>query len=299
MSSILAELESKQLIKPPPWMSSNTMYLTIMGSIAYGTSSDSSDYDLYGFCIPRKEVVFPHMAGVIKGFGNQGENFEQWQQHGIVDKSALGGKGKTYDFTIFSIVRYFDLLASNNPNILDSIWTPQECVLHCTQVGNMVRENRKLFLSKRCFVKLKGYAFSQLHKMNTKEPEGKRKKTVDEYGFDTKYAYHLIRLLSEAEQLLMYGDMDIRQNNEQLKAIRRGEFSEVEVKKLASDKERYLEELYVKSKLPEQPDENRLKQLLLDCLESHYGSLSAVIERPDKYLNITNEIKNILERNGV
>jgi len=302
---ILQDLVDKQLIKPPDWLPTNTHYLTIMGSVAYGVSSDTSDMDIYGFAIPKKETVFPHLGGVIfvpvkhefkVGFGDEPEIFAQWQQHGVVDESALGGKGREYDFTIFNIVRYFDLLIDNNPNIIDSIYTPQECVLHSTYVGNLVRENREVFLHKGCYANFKNYAYSQLHKMTSKKPTGKRKKIREEFGFDVKFGYHLVRLLNECEQILTTGSMDLRLNNEQLKAIRRGEMPEAEIRKWASDKERQLEALYSKCELPAKPRKEEIKKLLLECLDYHYGSLKGCVEIPDKHKNALAEIKEVMRR---
>jgi hypothetical protein len=48
-----------------------TQYLVHMGSDAYGVSSNSSDIDAYGFCIPPKSYIFPHLSGEIEGFGKQ------------------------------------------------------------------------------------------------------------------------------------------------------------------------------------------------------------------------------------
>jgi predicted nucleotidyltransferase len=296
---ILQELVDKQLIKPPDWMPSNCHYLTIMGSVAYGVSSDTSDMDLYGFAIPKKDVVFPHLAGYIPGFGDQPEMFAQWQKHGVVDEHALAGKGRTYDFTIFNIVKFFDLLINNNPNIIDSIYTPQECVLHMTHVGNLVREHKDIFLHKGCYPKFKGYAYSQLHKMTCKEPIGKRKKIREEFGFDCKFAYHLVRLLNECEQILMNGTLDLRLNNEQLKAIRRGEVEEADIRKWASDKEKQLEELFVKSELPTKPRKDEIKKLLLECLDYHYGTLDKCIILPDRYKTTLQEVKSLIDKAGI
>ena len=69
MSNIVKELSEKGLAHPPKFLPDNVHYLTIMGSVAYGVSSDTSDMDVYGFCIPPKEIVFPHTAGAIWGFG--------------------------------------------------------------------------------------------------------------------------------------------------------------------------------------------------------------------------------------
>ena len=157
---ILRTLTDKGLISPPKFVKGNTHYLTYMGSLAYGCATEKSDYDVYGFCIPPKEVIFPHLAGKVQGFGSNHDRFSQWQQHHIKD---LDGQ-KEYDFTIYNIVDYFNLLMQNNPNMLDSIFTPINCVIHCSQIGEMVRANRKKFLSKLCFPKLKGYAYSQLQK---------------------------------------------------------------------------------------------------------------------------------------
>jgi len=305
---LLQDLVEKNLIKPPDWLPSNCHYLTIMGSTAYGVSSDTSDMDIYGFAIPRKETVFPHLSGVIFvpikqgfqiGFGDEPEIFPQWIEHGVVDESALGGKGREYDFTIFNIVRYFDLLMDNNPNIIDSLFTPLECVLHSTYVGNLIRENREVFLHRGCYQNFKQYAYSQLHKMTSKKPTGKRKKIREKFGFDVKFGYHLVRLLNEVEQLLVTGTMDLRHNNEQLKAIRRGEMPEAEVRKWASDKERQLEALYSKCELPAKPRKEEIKKLLLECLDYHYGSLEKCIELPDKYKTALQEVKSIIDKAGV
>jgi predicted nucleotidyltransferase len=161
-------LKSKNLISPPKWLPDNIMYETVTGSIAYGMSSDSSDYDVYGWCIPPKEDVFPHLRGEIFGFGKQIQRFEQFQQHGMHDPTALNNKGRTYDITIYSIVKYFQLCMENNPNMIDTLYTPYECVLHSTQVGKLVRDNRDIFLHKGCFHKFTGYAHSTLHKLNSK-----------------------------------------------------------------------------------------------------------------------------------
>jgi hypothetical protein len=97
----------------------------------------------------------------------------------------------------------------------------------------------------------------------------------------------------------MYGDMDLQQNREHLKAIRRGEVSQEDILKWASDKERQLEKLYTETKLPDKPDDNKLKQLLLDCLEHHYGSLGECITVPDRYKQTLQEVKSLIDKAGV
>ncbi|MFY9221704.1 MAG: nucleotidyltransferase domain-containing protein [Blastocatellia bacterium] len=294
--STVRKLKESGLISPPSFVPHNIHYETIMGSVAYGVSSDTSDMDVYGFCVPPKDMIFPHLAGEILGFGRQINRFEQYQQHHILDKSALAGAGRTYDITIYSIVKYFQLCMENNPNMIDSLFTPANCVLHITKLGNMVRENRKIFLHKGAWHKFKGYAYSQLHKMTTKDPIGQRKKIIETYGYDVKFAYHVVRLLNEVEQILIEGDIDLQRNREQLKSIRRGEWKESDIREYFAAKEKDLEKLYLESTLPYSPDEAKIKKLLLECLEEHYGNLSDAIISPDKATAALQEIQNILEK---
>lgn len=297
MSSKTNDLIQQGLLKSAPkFLSTGVQYEVIMGSIAYGVAEDHSDMDIYGFAIPPRDWVFPHLRGHIAGFDEEGPVFEQIQQHHMLDKSALGGKGREYDLVIYSIIKYFRLLSDNNPNIIDSLFVPRNCILYSTAIGEMVRENRKLFLHKGCWAKFKGYAYSQVHKMRTKTPEGNRKAIVEEHGYDIKFAYHVVRLLNEVEQILVEQDLDLSRNKEQLKSIRRGEWSQESIEHYFADKEKQLEAIYLKSELPALPNKDAIKTLLLECLEHHYGSLSECIYQEDEALKAIREIESIIQK---
>lgn len=294
--STIQRLTDRGLLRPPRWLPGNVQYETIMGSVAYGVSSDTSDVDVYGWAIPPKDDVFPHLRGEIPGFGTPRKRFEVFQEHHIADPDALGGGGRTYDVTIFGIVRFFDLAMQNNPNVLDSLFTPINCVLHSTRVGDLVRENRRVFLHKGAWAKFKGYAYSQLHKIAIKQPEGKRKELVAEHGYDVKFAYHVVRLVGEVEQILTEGDVDLQRDNERLKAIRRGEWTEDRLRSWFDDKEKQLERAWAESKLPAKPDEAKIKDLLMRCLEEHYGRLDACVVDPDRAVAALRAVQAELDR---
>lgn len=297
MSSKTVELIKKGLLtSPPKFLSTGVQYEVIMGSIAYGVAEDHSDMDIYGFAIPPRDWVFPHLKGNIPGFDDAGPKFEQIQQHHMLDKSAQGGKGREYDIVIYSIVKYFRLLMENNPNIIDSLFVPRNCILYSTAIGEMVRERRHIFLHKGCWAKFKGYAYSQVHKMRTKVPEGGRQLIIDKFGYDVKFAYHVVRLLNEVEQILIESDLDLTRNKEQLKSIRRGEWSQQAVESYFSDKERHLEKVYLESSLPVKPNKQAIKNLLFECLEQHYGSLTECVYQEDKALQAIQEIDAIVQR---
>jgi predicted nucleotidyltransferase len=286
-------LAEKGLVNPPKFLPSNVHYEVITGSEAYGVSSGGSDLDIAGFCIPRKQDVFPHLKGEIPGFGRQIKRFEAWQQHHIDDPES----GKQYDFCIYSIVKFFSLCMENNPNMVDILFAPQRCVLHCTRIGSMVRERRHIFLHKGGWHKFKGYAYSQQHKMDIKNPQGKRKEVVEKHGFDVKFAYHTVRLLLEIEQILSEQTLDLERNREVLKAIRRGEWAADQIRRFFQDKEVQLERLYHESPLPYKPDEEEIKSLLLECLEEHYGDLSSAVVSEKGVVQAFRQVVEIADRN--
>lgn len=303
MASVIKALYEKRLtnLDGHHWIPENMMYETIMGSTSYGVSNDDSDTDIYSFCIPPKEDLFPHLRNEIVGFGDakhSNNRFTNYQEHHIKDVGAE----KEYDINVYNIVDYFQLAMENNPNMLDSLFTPQHCVLHSTRVGQMVRENRKMFLHLGSWHTHKGYAYAQLKKCGSTKRMGKRKKSVEEFGFDPKSAYHLVRLLGQVEQILVEGDLDLQRNREQLKAIRRGDWSLQQVEEYFDRKEIELETLYVENNagLPWGPKheglQDKVKQLLLQCLEEHYGSMDKYIVNPDAAVMAFREVSDIVSK---
>jgi hypothetical protein len=182
MSSKLQLVVDKNLIGKnsiPDFVLPNLQYEVVMGSMAYGVNTDNSDMDIYGFTMPPREVVYPQEYGYVQGFDSPNQ-FEQWQMHHVDYRDAR----QKFDFSIYSIIKYFRLVTENNPNMIDSLFVNDVHVLYSGTIGRMVRDKRKIFLHKGAFHKFKGYAYSQLHKMRTKNPEGKRREMVDKYGYD-------------------------------------------------------------------------------------------------------------------
>jgi hypothetical protein len=298
--------------------------------------------------------VFPHTAGIISGFGSQGEVFEQWQEHHI--KSPDGKK--EYDFTVYNIVKYFQLCMQNNPNMLDSLFTPDNCVIHATPISKLVRDNRKMFLHKGSWHKYKGYAFSQMGRYatvsdtqklgrlanfmtdfgipnagfhdNFKIEVSRRKDMISadfpdhvthledltvgdfntyevminqlttrqlksvEAGIDTKSMYHIVRLMLEAEQIMTEHDLDLLRNREQLKSIRRGEWSLERLVSYFHEKEAALEQVYLDSTLQRAPDEEAIRRLLLQCLEEAYGDVGSVIKKDTSVDRLVKELELVI-----
>ena len=285
MSSVFKNLHEKGLIiDEPRWLSDNIMFEGLTGSVAYGVSGESSDIDVVGFCVPPKKVLFPHLNGEIIGFGTPSTRFDQFQMHHIRDDE------KEYDIVIYSIVKFFQLVMENNPNMVDNLFLPRRCIVYSTNMYEHIRSNRKIFLHKGSYYKFIGYAYSQLSKIkkrsNSTNP--KRAECIEKFGYDTKFSYHIVRLLLECEQILTEHDLDLEKNSDILKSIRNGEWSLDKIIEWFGLKEKSLETAFSESKLQNRPDESKIKKLLLECLEMHYGDLSTVIkikqDENDKYV---------------
>jgi hypothetical protein len=123
-----------------------------------------------------------------------------------------------------------------------------------------------------------------------------RLKDVVECGYSLKFAYHCVRLMNEVEQILVEGDLDLLRNREQLKSIRRGEWTLEELEAYFTNKEHALETAYSQSRLPHGPDEEKIKNLLLECLSMHYGSLDGAIKQEVPVSRLISEIESIISR---
>lgn len=297
MIQTIQMLTKKGLASPPSWLNDNCIYQTIMGSVAYGVSSDTSDCDIYGICVESRRFVFPFSSGeYVYGFGKPPQVFDQYIQHHIFDKDDLAGKGRTYDYTIYGIVKAFNLWTSGNPNCLEMLFTSNECIIQSTQVAKMIRDNREIFLTKECYKKFMCYLHSQIHKAKIKKPEGKRAKLVEAHSYDTKFVANGVRLAYECETILNDRNIDLRAFSDHVKAIRKGEVPLDDVMKWLDEKEKSLIRAYQDSKIPNKPDIQAITAFLLSCLEFHYGSIDKMVEKSTIAQQAITEICNVLQK---
>jgi len=115
------------------------LYLVVRGSHAYGTNLPTSDTDYAG--------VFVQSMDSILGMSY----IEQVND----DKN---------DTVIYELRRFLELLAKNNPTILELLNTPEDCVIYKDPAFDVIFENRDKFLTKVCSQSFGGYAVAQIKK---------------------------------------------------------------------------------------------------------------------------------------
>jgi hypothetical protein len=284
--------------KNEQWLVDNLLLEMIVGSHAYGCQTEQSDYDITAIVLPKHEHLYPQKYGFILGFDNL-PNFCRKELKG--KKTMIGDK--PFEAEWISLVEFFVHAGlKGSPNLIECLFVKRELVTVGTKMGWYLRDNRKLFISMKTFHAFKGYANGQMHRIRQRNPEtDERKLLIEKHGYDTKMAYHTLRLLDQLEQILTVNDIDLMRNKEEHKLMRKGEWGDFD----RFDKEfqrrmDYISDLATKSNLPPAPQSGSLKKLLAEILEEHFCEDTKTIQN-DEFVSVKdindkfNLILNILE----
>ncbi|SEH37122.1 Predicted nucleotidyltransferase [Chryseobacterium culicis] len=137
------------------------LFEAISGSRAFGLATENSDTDIRGVYYLPKEEFFG--LSYIPQISNE-----------------------TNDITYYEIGRFVELLQKNNPNILEILASPEDCILYKHPLMDLL--NIEDFLSKVCKDTFAGYAVSQIKKakgVNKKivNPVDKERKSILDFCF--------------------------------------------------------------------------------------------------------------------
>ena len=96
----------------------------------------------------------------------------------------------------------------------------------------------------------------------------KKKRIVQKLGYDAKRAQHSIRLLRVGQEWLLNGEPQIyrTKDRDELLAIKTGEYSLEQIKKLYNEELIKIETAYLKSKLPEKNNKYDVNKLLFEVM---------------------------------
>jgi predicted nucleotidyltransferase len=237
----------------------NLIYKIRIGSTMYGTIVETSDEDLSGIFIPDQDYVL----GIKK--------VEQVELSEKISKTIRNQKGDT-DYVVYSLTKIIPLLIANNPNIIEFLFAPESCVLLRTQFSDELINNRHLFLSKKAYHTFKGYAYAQRQKLIVKrEHMTGRIELSNKYGYDVKFASHLIRLLLECLQLLTEKSLTfpLSQNN-LIRDIKIGKYELSWILEKAEYLEKLIDEAYIKSDLQYSANIEEINKLQIKLLKYYW-----------------------------
>lgn len=231
------------------------------GSIAHGMYVPKSqpnsidDKDTMAVCIPSIDHYFG-----LKNFGSRG--------------TIELVKGE-WDIVAYEFLKFMELLEKGNPNVLSMLWCNEQHIIKISESGKLLRANKELFVGKHVYHSFSGYAYSQLKRMTHLACEGymgeKRKQLVQKFGYDTKNAAHLIRLLRMCIEFLVDGELRVhREDAPNLLSIKNGDWSLEQVKTEADKLFDLSKEAFVRSPLPVKPDHEKINDLAVKIMETHF-----------------------------
>ena len=136
----------------------NLILVIRCGSHLYALNNENSDEDFIGvFINPINEYFSMHQRVDLVDFS-------------VVDKLENGKNSKdAVDFKAYSLPKFMSLLKSNNPTIFELLFASKENIVFSNEFGNMLIENRDLFLSSNAVNSFFGYAEQQKKKFFTKK----------------------------------------------------------------------------------------------------------------------------------
>ncbi|MFN0204598.1 MAG: DNA polymerase beta superfamily protein [Bacteroidia bacterium] len=115
------------------------IFEAITGSNAYGTNLPHSDTDIRGvFILPEKELLGMNETVQVNDEKN--------------------------DIVFYEIKRFLELVALNNPNILELLNAPTDCILQKTPIFDLILAEKEKFITQKCQYTFGGYAVEQIRK---------------------------------------------------------------------------------------------------------------------------------------
>lgn len=236
------------------------------GSEVHGTSIGAqSDQDEMGVCIAPPESVL----GLTP--------FEHYQFRTQPD-GATSGPGDL-DLIVYGLRKYVRLAAGGNPTVLLPLFVTDEHVRWIDELGHELRASRALLLSRRAGAKFRGYLDSQRRGLMGLRAGARNKGRADireRYGFDAKFAAHMVRLGLQGVELLTTGAITLpvpEPDGQWLRDLRRGRHSKQDALDRAAELEASLDALLAAptSPLPAEPDAAALDRWLVSMHQRHWA----------------------------
>lgn len=139
----ILKTEYYDFLREDKYLGNNIILLGLGGSHAYGMEQPTSDLDIRGVAMNKKEEIL------------LGNDFEQ-----VAETDT--------DTTVYSFNKMVDLLSKNNPNMIEIIGLKPEHYLYLSSIGQELLDNKHMFLSKLCINSFGGYAQAQFRRMSNK-----------------------------------------------------------------------------------------------------------------------------------
>jgi uncharacterized protein len=262
-----------EMIKTTPFMwPDQIIHAFFAGSAMHGaTGNKPTDIDIAGVYIQPPEWILG-----IPQKDDEGKAFDPdvhvWKNVGDNTKVAAG----EIDLNLFSLRKWTNMAASGNTTALEFMFTQNTLgVTEPTYVWEQyIVRNRAKFISKKAGHHFIAFAKAMLLRLNggNTGKHGQRPELEAEFGYDTKGAMHMLRVLGEGIELMDRGEITLPCPEVPfLKDVRNGKFTREEINDVANARFDVLEERTAKSWLPDELDRAELSQIITKAQIEYWG----------------------------
>ncbi len=230
----------------------------------------TDDLDLMGICIEPPEYVVG-----LRGFEQM---ICRTRADGTPTPEGSRSNPGDTDLTVYSARKWCRLALSGNPTVLLPLFVPADETQILTPAGAALRDLAPAFASRRAGRAFLGYMTQQRERM-TGERGGKhtnRPELIEKYGYDVKYAYHMIRLGLQGVEFLQTGRITLPVPEPArgfLMDVRTGGVPMAEALAEATAHEAEVKDLLTSSPLPEHPDTAAVERWLLGAYAGVWATM--------------------------
>lgn len=246
-----------------------TILRGLVGSSVHGlVLAGTDDRDEMGVCVePQRYVV---------GFGK----FEHWVYRSAAERERNAGarsQAGDLDLTIYSLRKWSRLALQGNPTVLLLLYLPDHALVIRTSVGQHLQKLAPAFASRHAGKRFLGYLEAQRQRLvgERGQRDVNRVELVQQFGYDTKYAMHMLRLGHQGVEFLESGRLTLPMREpvrSHLMDVRRGRNNLADVLAECTQLELRLKALLDSSPLPPEPDLATVERFVIDTYAAAWAS---------------------------
>ncbi len=192
-------------------------------------------------------------------------SFTEFDQY--IYRSAAEREGKhdapsqpgDLDLTIYSLKKFLRLAMQGNPQLVQLLFIPKNMQIVSSDLGDDLQGISSQIISKQAGCRYLGYLEAQRQRLLGERGQKKvnRPELEEKYGFDTKYAMHILRLGFQGVELMSTGKLTFPMSEVDRAfcyATRLGEVPLNDVLSKAGELERTIKDLIKDGPLAEKPN---------------------------------------------
>lgn len=227
---------------------------------------------IHGLNLPGKDDQ--DEIGVCVESLDRAMGFSQFEQY--IYRTAAEREGKhdapsqpgDLDLTIYSLRKFLRLAMQGNPQLVQCLFVPSNLAVRIDARGAQLQELAPHIISREAGARYLGYLESQRQRLLGERGQKKvnRPELEEKYGFDTKYAMHIIRLGFQGVELMSTGKLSLPMAEPERSwtfAARKGEVPLQDILTKTGELEQTIKDLISDGPLPAHPNREVVQEWML------------------------------------